>query len=343
MLYEPTTLASLTGLLAESLSAEYDVDPEPIFFRAGIPLVPTGSPQQRYPLATVRELWKFAIEATGDELIGLRTGSYAKPQQFYAFGYSWLASSTLHGAMQRLIRYYEVMSTASVVVKIQEIDNEFALSAEFPDPANKPPKESIDSGMTALLALCDVIAEKEIRPARVKLACARNVHPDGYREALRAPIEFGAPVGTLYFSRETLLEPLPHGTPDIAKATDRIAEQYIEALDPHKVATKVRRLLISLLSSGKADQARVASQLNCSASTLQRQLAEEGLTYREVLESTRRSLAEDYLKDGKHSHAQIAFLLGFSDQSNFSRAFKRWTSVSPKQFQASSKNVGTAV
>ena len=68
-------------------------------------------------------------------------------------------------------------------------------------------------------------------------------------------------------------------------------------------------------------------------STLQRQLKDEGLSYRDVLESTQRSLAENYLSENKHTHAQIAFLLGFSDQSNFSRAFKRWTTMSPKQFQ----------
>ena len=167
----------------------------------------------------------------------------------------------------------------------------------------------------------------------------RRLHPEAYREFLRAPIDFNSPVGTFYFAKETLLEPLPHGTPDIAKATDKIAEQYIELLDPHKVASQVRRLLIALLSSGKADQELVAKRLNRSASTLQRQLAEEGLTYREVLESTRRSLAEDYLTEGKHSQAQIAFMLGFSDQSNFSRAFKRWTNLSPKQFQTSEKPV----
>ena len=237
------------------------------------------------------------------------------------------------GALQRLMRYYQLTSTASVVVKLTELEDSYALWAEFPEESKCPPKEGIDCGMTALLALCDIVAEKEIRPIQVKLTCPATVHPQAYRDALRAPIEFNAPVGTFYFSKETLLEPLPHGTPDVAKATDKIAEQYIETLDPHKVASQVRRLLISLLSSGKADQELVSKRLNRSASTLQRQLADEGLTYREVLESTRRSLAEDYLTDGKHSQAQIAFMLGFSDQSNFSRAFKRWTSLSPKQFQ----------
>jgi len=77
--------------------------------------------------------------------------------------------------------------------------------------------------------------------------------------------------------------------------------------------------------------------LNRSSSTLQRQLQAEGLTYRSVLENTRRSLAEEYLREGSQSHAQIAYLLGFSDQSNFSRAFKRWTSMSPRQFQERAK------
>ena len=227
------------------------------------------------------------------------------------------------------------MSTASVEVSLTERDDSYALSAVFPDSSKAPPKEGIDCGMTAILALCDIVAEKEIRPLRIELTCPATVHPDAYREALRAPVQFNAEVGTFYFDKESLLEPLPHGTPDIAKATDKIAEQYIETLDPHKVASQVRRLLIDLLPSGNVGQELVSSRLNRSTSTLQRQLQSEGLSYRGVLESTQRGLAENYLRDRKHTHAQIAYLLGFSEQSNFSRAFKRWTSLSPRQFQES--------
>jgi AraC-like DNA-binding protein len=335
MLYEPTTLASITALLATSLREDYGIDPAPIYLQAGIPLAPPESPQTRYPLADIRKLWDLAREATGDEAIGLKTGRYAKPAQFYAFGYSWSASSTLLGAMQRLTRYAQLMSTASFEISLTETDDSYALSAVFPDASKSPPKEGIDCGMTALLALCDNVAEKEIRPLRVELTCPATVHPEAYREALRAPVTFDAAVGTIYFDKASLRAPLPLGAPDVAKATDRIAEQYIELLDPHKVASQVRRLLIALLPSGKADQELVSSRLNRSMSTLQRQLQAEGLSYRDILESTRRSLAENYLRDNKHSIAQIAYLLGFSDQSNFSRAFKRWTSMSPKQYQES--------
>jgi AraC-like DNA-binding protein len=335
MLYEPSTLASAAGLLAISLREDYGIDPEPVYLAAGIPLGSPDSLQQRLPLTKIRHLWELAVEASGDETIGLKTGRHAKPAYYYAFGYSWMASSTLLGGMQRLTRYMHLLSTASVEINLTETDDSYAISADFPDPSKEPPKEGIDCGMTALLALCDIAAEKEIRPLRVELTCPATVHPAAYREALRAPVSFNAEIGTLHFDKETLREPLLHAAPDIAKATDRIAEQYIETLDPHKIASQVRTLLIALLPSGKTDQELVSSRLNRSASTLQRQLQAEGLTYRKVLENTQRSLAETYLRDKKYSFSQIAYLLGFSDQSNFSRAFKRWTSVSPKQYQES--------
>lgn len=338
MFYEPTTLASITALLAHSLRKEYGIDPEPIFLQVGLPLTPPESPQLRYPLAKIRELWDLSREASGDDAIGLKTGQYAKPMHFYAFGYSWLASSSLLGAMQRLTRYIQLMSTASVEISLTETRDSYALTTVFPDASNSPPKEGIDCGMTAVLALCDVVAEKEIRPLRVELTCPATVHPEAYRDALRAPIQFNAEIGTFHFDKEVLRAPLPHGTPDVAKATDRIAEQYIETLDPRKVASQVRQLLVSLLPSGRADQDLVSSRLNRSTSTLQRQLKGEDTSYRVVLESTQRRLAETYLRDKKHSHAQIAYLLGFSDQSNFSRAFKRWTSSSPGKFQETSEH-----
>lgn len=333
MLYEPSTLASTTTLLATALREDHDIDPGPIYARAGLTLMPPESPQLRYPLSRIRKLWEFGREASGDDAIGLKSGRYAKPTNFYAFGYSWLASSTLLGAMQRLARYMRVVSTASVEVSLIEKTDSYALTAIFPDPSHAPPQEGLDCGMTALLALCDIIAEKEIRPLRVELARPEATNTEAYREALRAPVRFNADVGTMYFDKDNLREPLPLGAPDVARATDRIAEQYIETLDPQAVASQVRQLLINLLPSGEADQERVARRLNRSTSTLQRQLKLEGLSYRDVLESTQRGLAETYLRDRKYSLAQIAYLLGFSEQSNFSRAFKRWTSMSPRQYQ----------
>ncbi len=333
MLYEPTTLALITNILAITLREDYEVDPAPIFEGAGIELDVKPSPQLRYTLTQMRKLWELAIEATGDDGIGLKTGWHVRPANLYAFGYSFVSSKTLLGALQRLCRYHKVLSTASFEIELRETADAYALSTTFPEEANAPPRQGIDTGMTALLRLCEIAAEEYIYPTKVELVCDSSVHPEAYREALRAPITFDAPVGTFYFDKERMRKHLPGDTPDVAKATDKIVEQYIETLDPHKVASQVRRLLVDLLPAGKGNQDQIAKRLNRSSSTLQRQLQSEGLSYRNVLEGTRRSLAEEYLRDRKQSHAQIAYQLGFSDQSNFSRAFKRWTGTSPREFQ----------
>ena len=81
------------------------------------------------------------------------------------------------------------------------------------------------------------------------------------------------------------------------------------------------------------DQESIAKKLYRSRSTLQRQLNSEGTSYREILESTRQALAEKYLQDSDYSQAQVAFMVGFSDQSNFARAVKRWTGMSAGEYQ----------
>ena len=113
----------------------------------------------------------------------------------------------------------------------------------------------------------------------------------------------------------------------------QIEEAISDEIDAGFVGADLDRIQERIIALPWIDQARVARSLNRSASTLQRQLQAEGLSYRTLLDETRRSLAEEYLRDRKHSHAQIAYLVGFSDQSNFSRAFKRWTGSSPRQFQ----------
>jgi AraC-like DNA-binding protein len=137
----------------------------------------------------------------------------------------------------------------------------------------------------------------------------------------------------LLFAAEDFDAPLAGSIPEVARATDRIAENYIESLDSSSVATAVRQMLVQMLPSGRTDQDTVANRLYRSRSTLQRQLSAEGTSYRDILETTRQALAEQYLLDGEYSQAQIAFMVGFADQSNFARAFKRWTGKSPGEYQ----------
>jgi AraC-like DNA-binding protein len=156
-----------------------------------------------------------------------------------------------------------------------------------------------------------------------------------YIDLFQAPIFWSKGENALYFDARALEQPVPAGNEELARETDRIAERYLATLDPERVQDRVRKALLTLLPSGEVDQEAVAKTLHRSVSSLQRQLTAEGASYRQILEDTRVSLAQQFVREKRYSLGQIAYLLGFSDQANFSRAFKRWTGNTPTEFRAS--------
>jgi AraC-like DNA-binding protein len=334
MLYEPTTLASVARLIGETLESDYNIDPQPIFARLRIDTSKFFRPGARVTFAKMRSLWSASVDATGDPDFGLKVGERAKPGDFFVLGHAWLASATVAGALNRMCRYSYVVSTAyrNIEMKKQD-DGNYLLTESWPDKSNMPPLVAKDGGYVALLKLCDAVAKNPVRPIRVSLTVPSGSRKSRYEELFQCPIEYDSDQDIYVFDAADLDEPLTGSIPEVATATDRIAERYIESLDESRVSTSVRQLLVQMLPSGKADQDRIAKRLYRSTSTLQRQLHSEGTNYRHVLESTRRELAEQYLKEGDFSQAQIAFMVGFADQSNFARAFKRWTGMSPGEYQ----------
>jgi len=333
MLYEPTTLASVARLIGETLEADYIVDPAPIFAEVGIDTGKFYQPGARVTFARMSRLWAAATQATADDFFGFKVGARARPGDFFVLGHVWLASATIAGALGRMRRHSKVVSTVHRKLGIERRDADYVLTESWPDSASLPPVAARDAGYVALIGLIDVIAGQPVRPVTMSLTVSPERRSHRYDELFRCPVGYGCDRDVWVFRAADLDRPLSGSVPDVLHASDRIADRYVESFDDSTVATSVRQLLVQLLPAGKADQDRIAGQLYRSTSTLQRQLQSEGTNYREVLDSTRRALAEQYLQDGQFSQAQIAFMVGFADQSNFARAFKRWTGMSPGEFQ----------
>jgi AraC-like DNA-binding protein len=278
-------------------------------------------------------LWHCAVAESDDPWFGLAVGKRATANDFFVFGHAWLASSTLRGALQRLCRYTHVISNLNDGPTLLREGDHYAL--KYPELAeqDRPTKYAKDAGFVLLLGFIDMVTSSNVRPMRMSLTVDAELASDRYDELFECPITYGCEAEAWLFAAEDIDNPLPGSVPDITEATDRIARHYIDDLDHSKVATEVSRLLVQMLPTGNVDQSAIASRLHRSKSTLQRQLGAEGTSYREILESTRQALAKRYLEEGDYTQAQIAFMTGFSDQSNFARAFKRWTGISPGQFQ----------
>jgi AraC-like DNA-binding protein len=333
MIEEPTTLASVAFRVADTLRSDYGIDFAPTLEKIGVRLEKRTHPGSRVVRSKQAEIWSAARELTGDPAIGLVVGRHSEPRDFYVLGHAWLAATTLVDAFERMIRYRHVLSNTVSEVVLTRDGSQYVLSSTYPDTERMPIPIGIDAGISALLRLCEISLGRPVYPARAELIFEADWHPEAYAERLQCPIRFECEKNALWFPADVMEEALPGAVPEMLDAVDRIARDYIDSFDRSRVATQVRSLLVRMLPAGKVDQDTVASMLYRSASTLQRQLSAEGTSYRDVLAATRESLAKEYLADPDITPSEVAYMLGFADQSNFGRAFKRWTGMSPGEYQ----------
>jgi AraC-like DNA-binding protein len=333
MLFEPTTLAATATAIAEAIES-LGGDPKAAFQRAGLAMDEMQKPGARYPFRAMIRLWEEARIETNDPCIGLFAARKLKPHGLHALGFSWLSSSTLLSGLQRMMRYARIANT-SLRFRLVPEGEQTRLIAELNAGELQAPPEAVDAVMAVIVKMCRLITNSNFAPLLVTFEHADNGHIDQYIDMFQAPVLWSKSENALYFDAQVLAQPVPVGNEDLANETDRIAERYLATLDPERVQDRVRKILLALLPSGEVDQEAVARTLHRSVSSLQRQLRAEGASYRQILDETRVSLAQQFVRERRYSLGQIAYLLGFSDQANFSRAFKRWTGKAPTEFRAS--------
>lgn len=150
-----------------------------------------------------------------------------------------------------------------------------------------------------------------------------------------APIELGADAATLVLDASILAAPITSADPELADYLRGVLERAApggEAEAP--LLREVREAIQGELVQGTVTAGGIAKQLGLGQRTLQRRLARHGVTFAEVLDTTRRDLAERYLARPELSLSEIAYLLGYTEQASFHRAFRRWHDTTPTAYRA---------
>jgi AraC-like DNA-binding protein len=313
----------------------YGVDPAVLFERAGLDPQKLYDSNARYRDSHLYKLWQLAVEATGDPYIGLKVASFWHPSTAHALGYAWLASATLLDALERTVRYYRLMTDKEELV-LEESDEEFRLIIKNPALDYPTAPEDLDASFAALIYLCRMCHGESFNPLRITLR--RQELPDStpFEDFFRAPIQYSGNEDSVCFDKVDARTPLPTANAEVARANEKIVQEYLARFDRSSAAMQVRARLTEQLSSGHATQNSIADALHMSLRTLQRRLSDEGTSYKGLLEETRRELASHYMAESHRSINEITYLLGFSEPSNFSRAFRRWTGKSPSEYRVQS-------
>lgn len=326
-----TTLASLAGLLWKILEF-YGQDPDSLFRSEGLDPSNMRDPNARFPDARVDALWKRAGSVIADPCFGLRAARCWHPSMLGALGYAWLASSTLRTAFGRLERYSRLLADVSDV-QLTETQTGICIMLEAPRQQEHEIPGLTDASLSTLLDMCRVNYGETLDPVSVSLRRAQPPCSGPYFAFFRCPVHFSAPVNEVILPLEAMDLPLPTSNKQMATLHDRVVADVLARLEKNDIVTRVKGLLIEHLPSGGVSEEGAAAALKVSTRTLQRRLRENGQSFGQLSESVRQELAMKYILDPGITLGEISYLLGFSEPSSFSRAFRRWTGQTPRQMR----------
>lgn len=285
----------------------------------------------RYPVARWHELLEQAASVLNEPLLGLHLGRAITPAHLGVIGYVLLACGNLGAALQRLQQYQRLVYDVNPMHYRLE-GNSAVL--EWGVEAGRPGPLVDEAAIAALVQMARDLSGKSFAPEQV---CFVNDAPPAlkpYRDWFGCPVKFEQPRTVLRFPLRYLSLPLRQPDAALLALLERQAGALLNELpDQDDYAQSVRRCIARLSREGEVTLERVAAELHTTPRTLHRRLEQGGQNFRGLREDTHRRLAEDYLRDPRLRLAEIAQLLGFSEQSAFSRSFRRWTGQTPKKWR----------
>jgi AraC-like DNA-binding protein len=184
--------------------------------------------------------------------------------------------------------------------------------------------------LAIMLSRLRYLTNNHFRPLRVALPGPKPPHDPAREQLVAATLEYNFPGAEIVVDVDTWEQANPNADPYLHATLKRLAAQLgLDSSSHSPLEQALRMRLRGALAQGRADPARVATLLGVSQRSLQRRLQEAGRSFSEVLEDFRRDESAHLLCNPDLSLVEIAFRLGYTEQTSFTRAFRRWTGTTP--------------
>jgi len=309
----------------------YDIELAPLLKKLDIDAKRIEDPNARFRYAKIDQLWLEAVSISNDPCFGLRAAIYWHPSQIGALGYAWLASASLRTALNRFSRYMPML-TEGATLDIDEVNGELSVHLKYKTISMQQPTRT-DSFMAMLLAMCRANCGQDFHPLSVSFTHPKPEKSNEFYALFQCPVHFDAEEDRFNLSAEVADKKLISANPQLAQCSDQIIIETLARLVKDDIVTQIKSEIIKQLQSGQVTETTVSSNINISKRNLQRKLQQAGTSFKTLLNELRLDLAKKYLRNSNLSLTDIAFLLGFSEYSSFSRAFKKWTGLNPSQYR----------
>lgn len=338
--YSAATIPAFTlaGLIDYAATAGHD--PDRWFDGSGLNPKQVFDPDARLSFRQIARILKRALRAVGEDGqvqgqiqgIGLAIGSRATLSTFGVLGFSMLSSPTMADVAAVGQKFHPV-SGSLMDASCRLVDGEVVLEAieRFPEPELLP--FLCEKFFASALAATRALLGDDYCPLRLDLSYPAPSYAQQYRQLFGCPVRFEAGRNCMLSDPELLAQPLRSASPSSHAEAVRLCEARMdrEAAPDHIAA--LRQWLREHLQDAPTIAA-AASALHLHERTLRRRLQEAGTSFRELYDRQRADWAREQLRDPKVAIADVAAGLGFSDEREFRRAYKRWTGMPPSSARA---------
>lgn len=333
----PSSISSWTLPLIQALK-DYGIDPKPLLEQSEINPDLLSNPDARIRVEAMARLWKLAVLHTGNECVGISAAFHIRPTTFHALGFALMVSNSLNDALKRLRRFYQMVSD-TISIELEYGSQTVAVTLCPIMGVPQPAAEAIDMAMAAIILFAQMVVNGPLKPVKVDFCREAPADASIFHHTFKAPVTFQAPLNRIVFNLSDVQKELPTANSEIARCNDALVVEYLADSVKSDLSRRLYPLIVELMPLGELSSEKLAGLLGISAKNLHRQLRREGLSYRGLVEEIRKQLAARYLRMDQMSIIEVAFQLGYTDSGNFTRAFKRWYSMSPSQYRHSRASI----
>ncbi len=322
-----------TGLVLERLVEVHGIDPQQFMRQVGINPATVRDAKARISSRLADAAFEKAAALIPDPAFALRAAQCWHPSNLGTLGYAWLSSGTLRNGLKRVERFSRIVGSLAT---FRCVDDANGLRFIYDHGRGDAPIGPVmaDFILSIILDMCRTNFGDSLNPATVNLRRPEPEDQTPYCDFYACSVRFGASEDSFTLARHQTDRPLSTANHELATTFDAILTEQLAALSETNIPARCKAYLLRQLTSGEPSEEELATAMGMSRRTLQRRLGDLGLTYKSVLDGTRYDLALRYLGDPQRTVTEITFLLGFSEQSAFTRAFKRWSGKAPTSHRA---------
>jgi len=265
----------------------------------------------------------------------LRTGASMRCDDYGIFGLAWKSAVNLRGSYQRAERYAQVLTNVSTY-QVVKVDQGALMHLHRDGERRLGMRLSNEATIASITAISRQVSSTPFHPTAIFFKHAAPDDISDHEAYFGCPVYFDSDKDALLISQQALETPNKLGDSTISQFFDTHLEDEVSQLeDKTNLAFQVCAIISRSLSEGIPNISDVARQLAMSGRTLQRKLSRQKYTFQALVDESRRQLAERLVKETEYTFSEIAFMCGFSEQSAFNRAFKRWAGKTPRSYRLS--------